>query len=149
MFQVPEVILTAPGEDLGYPLTCLLYDGTVEVHELECECTRKQASEGGLTAAHIPDDGHGPFQASESLPRARDAFGVSGVSGANVGHVIHAEFFEERFCEHDRGHRLPYHGRRRHGAGVGPLFEGPCGFSRGEVDRAEGFGYRRDRLHGR
>src|SRR5215218_4185147 len=149
MLQVPEMLLAVLCEDLRYPLARTLHDGTVEVRELEAQGTGQQAAQGALAATHVPDDGHGTLQASASLPRALDAFRVSVVGGADVGHVVHTELFEERFCEHDRSHGLPYHRRSRYRTGVGALLECPCRFSGGEVDRTEGFGDSGDGLHRR
>src|SRR5215210_2078616 len=136
MFQISEVLLASRREDLRYRLSRLLYDSTVEVDELEAHGPGEQAAQGALTAAHVPDDGQGPVHASVTIPRLRDACGVGVVAGADVCHVVPTELLEEGFREHDGGHGLPDHRRRRHRAGVGPLLEGPRGLARGEVDRA-------------
>jgi hypothetical protein len=81
-----------------------LYYGTVEIHELEAQGAGQQSAQGGLAATHVPDDGYGRVHASASLSCLCDTFGVSVVGGANIRHVVHTELFEERFCEHDRGH---------------------------------------------
>src|ERR671913_1426861 len=143
------MLLAVFREDLRYTFARTLHDDTVEVHELEAQGTGQQSAQGGLAATHVSDDGHRTFQASASLPRALDAFRVSVVGGADVGHVVHTELLEERFCEHDRSHGLPYHRCRRYRAGVGALFESPRGFSRGQIYRTKCFGYRGDRLHRR
>src|SRR5215208_3172597 len=117
------MILTVFGEDLRYRFARTPHDNTVEVHELEAQGTSQQQPQGGLAATHVPDDSHRTFQASESLSRALDAFHVSVVGGADVGHVVHTELFEERFCEDDGSHGLPYHRRSRYRTGVGALLE--------------------------
>src|ERR687889_1029856 len=143
------MILAVFGEDLRYRFARTPHDDTVEVHELDAQGTGQQQPQGGLAATHVPDDSHRTFQASESLPRALDAFHVSVVGGADVSHVVHTELLQERFCEHDRNHGLPYHRGGGYGTGIGALLEGPCGFSCGQVDRTEGFGDSGDRLHRR
>jgi hypothetical protein len=45
-------------EYLRYPFARILHDDTVEVHELEAQGTGQQSAQGGLTATHVPDDGH-------------------------------------------------------------------------------------------
>src|SRR5215216_3941659 len=136
-------------EDLRYPFARILHDDTVEVHELEAQGTGQQSAQGALTATHVPDDGYRTFQTSASLPRALHAFCVGVVGGANVGHVVHTELLEERFCEHDRSHGLPYDRCSRYRTGVGALLESPGGFSCDQVDRTEGFGDGGDGLHRR
>src|SRR5215217_5595138 len=74
------MILAVFGEDLRYRFARTPHDDTVEVHELEAQGTGQQQPQGGLAATHVPDDSHRTFQASESLPRALDAFHVSVVA---------------------------------------------------------------------
>src|SRR5215204_2364997 len=107
------MLLAVFREDLRYPLARPPYNGTVEIHELEAQGAGQQTAQGGLAATHVSDDGYGPVHASASLSCPCDTFAVSSGVSANIRHVVHAELFEERYCEQYRGHGVPFHRRTR------------------------------------
>ena len=64
------------------------------------------------------------------------------------GNTVSTELIQRVLRQSQTHHGLGHHGCRRHGGAVGTLVDGLCGFAGQHVDRTQGLGDGRNRLHG-
>ena len=113
---------------------------------------RDRARGGGLARAHEADEDDRAAGRRRTAPALRASIRSAPRRRASAASTSSMwsppNFSPVGRGQHQRHHRLAHHARRGHGAGVGALAQRLRGLLRGDVDRAQRLGERRQRLHG-